>query len=100
MKPREGEDYAAWLDRAKMYEQGIAMQRIAKGEDSIKVMEEMSRRLIEKALHPIFKAIKESSTQPFDAEKSRQEYEEKYLKNSKLVADHVDGNLFDNTDKR
>jgi glutamyl-tRNA reductase len=100
MKPKEGEKYAAWLDRAKMYEQGIAMQRIAKGEDSVKVMEEMSRRLMEKALHPIFKAIRESSIQPYDVEKSRQEYEEKYLKNNKPVADHVDGYLFDNTDKR
>ena len=100
MKPKEGEDYAAWLDRAKMYEQGIAMQRIAKGEDSVKVMEEMSRRLMEKALHPIFKTIRESSIQPYDVGKNRQEYEEKYLKNNKPVADHVDGALFDNTDKR
>lgn len=95
MKPREDESYESWLDRARMYEQGVALQKIAQGEDPDSVMEEMSRRLTEKALHPLFRAIRESSAVKFDAEKSRRDYEEKYLKNRSPVADQVEGNLFD-----
>lgn len=94
MRPDEGESYESWLERARMYEHGIAMQRIANGEDSIKVMEEMGKRFIDKALHPIFKAIKESSIKPYDAEKSRREYEEN-MKYRGPVADHIDDDLFD-----
>lgn len=94
MKPREGESYESWLERARMYEHGIAMQRIAKGEDPLKVMEDMGRRFVEKALHPIFKSIKDSAIKPFDAEKSRREYEEK-MKMIGPAADQVEGNLFD-----
>jgi hypothetical protein len=100
MKPKEDESYESWLARASMYEHGLAMQRIAEGEDPIIVMEKMSRRFIEKALHPIFKDIRERSKQTFDAEKSKQEYQEQYLKyRQHPIADHVDGNLFDNSDK-
>lgn len=100
MSPNKGETYQGWLDRARMYEQGLALQRIAKGEDPIIVMEDMSRRLVEKALHPVFKAIRENAAEPFDVAKSRKDYEEKYLKNRSPVADHVDGNLFDNSEKK
>jgi glutamyl-tRNA reductase len=95
MKPRDGEKYEEWLERARMYEHGVALQKIAQGNDPEEVMKEMSRRLMEKALHPIFKAIRESAGSDYDPEKSRKEYEEKYLKDHKPVADHVEGNLFD-----
>ena len=100
MRPREGESYEAWIERARIYEQGAAMQRIAKGDDPEQVLEDLSRRLMDKMLHPVLRAIRESHTAPFDAEKSRKDYEEKYLKNNFPVADHVDGNLFDNSDKK
>lgn len=100
MKPKEGESYEDWLERARMYEHGVALQKIAQGEDAEKVMEEMSRRYMEKALHPIFKAIRESAQSEFDLEKSRKDYEEKYLNVYGRVADQVDGNLFDKTDEK
>lgn len=96
MKPRDGESYEEWLDRAREYEYRLAMQRLAKGDDLTEVMETMSRRLLDKALHPVFISIKESAVKPYDAEKSRKEYEEKCIKEGLgKVADHVEGNLFD-----
>jgi hypothetical protein len=55
---------------------------------------------MEKALHPIFKTIRDNAKLNFDAEENRRSYEEKYLKNRTPVADHVDGNLFDNSEKK
>lgn len=95
MRPRENESYKDWVKRASMYEQGIAMQKIAEGHDPNIVLEDMSRRLMDKLLHPIYKEIQDSYKTDFDIEQSRRDYEEKYLNNRSPVADHVDGNLFD-----
>ena len=96
MRPLPTESYEEWTKRVAMFEKGYALQRIAKGDDLEKVMEDMSRRIMDKLLHPIFKEIRESSAEEFDAEKSRAEYESK-MKLHSPVADHVDGNLFDKT---
>lgn len=93
MRPHEGESYESWAERAKMYEHGVALQRIATGEDPEKVMEEMSRRLMEKLLHPLYTIIREQNKTEYDSEKSKQEYAEKYLKHRTPVADHVEGVL-------
>lgn len=100
MTPRPDESFQSWSERVQMYEQGYAMQRIAQGEDPNIVMQDMTRRLMDKLLHPIYRAIKDSVVTEFDAEKSRRDYEEKYLKFRQPVADHVDGTLFDNSDEK
>jgi precorrin-2 methylase len=52
-------------------------------------METMARRIVEKLLHPIYKALQERA--PIDFEASKQSYKEQYLdKNPQRVADHVD----------
>jgi len=51
----------------------------------------MSRRIMDKLLHPIFKAIRETATD-FDAKKSAEEYKEKLAQRGGPVADHVDIN--------
>lgn len=89
MRINEGESYESWCERVRMYEHGVAMQRIAEGKDVDKVLEEMARRITEKLMHPVFEAIRSSSTTPYDAEASKKEYAEKYLKNRTPVADHV-----------
>lgn len=91
MKPRDGESYESWSERVGMFEQGHAMMQIAQGKDPEKVMEEMSRRIMDKLLHPIFKAIRETATD-FDAKKSAEEYKEKLAQRGGPVADHVDIN--------
>lgn len=94
MRPNADEDFHSWSERVAMYEKGYALQRIAQGENVETVMEDMSRRITQKLLHPIFKLIKENASTPFDAEKSKANYEAA-MKYHEPVADHVDGNLFD-----
>ena len=72
-----------------MYEKGKALQKIANGDDPIAVMEDMSRGITSKLLHPILTAIRESTPSNFDVEKSRREYEEA-MRGVERAADHVD----------
>ena len=55
MKPNPDESYESWCQRVKMYEHGFALQRLAKGENIEIIMEDMSRRIEEKLLHPLYK---------------------------------------------
>ncbi len=100
MKIKEGENYESWSERVRMYELGWALQRIAEGEPVEKVMDEMGKRVMQKLLHPIFKAIQSASVAEYDAEKSRKDYEEKYLKFRQPVADHVEGQIFDKDEEK
>jgi glutamyl-tRNA reductase len=77
-----------------MYEHGWAMQQIAEGKDVDKILEEMSRRITEKLMHPIFIELKKSTVAD-DTEASKQRYKEKYLNKNLPKADHVDGQEFD-----
>ena len=95
MKPFENETYESWVNRVRMFEHGKAMQRIAMGENTEEVMEDMARRIMEKMLHPVYKEIQQQHTKAYDSEKSRKDYEEKYLRFHQPVADHVDGTIFD-----
>ena len=79
----------SWAARVEMFEKGRALQRIANGDDPAEVMEDMSRGITSKLLHPILTAIRESVPDNFDVEKSKREYEEA-MKNVERAADHVD----------
>jgi len=96
MKPYPNESMESWSERVRMFEHGVALQKIAQGKDPEMVMEEMSRRIMDKLLHPIYKEIS-SSIKNINVEESKKSYEEKYLKNRIPVADHVEGQLFDKT---
>jgi len=87
MKLREVENFESWSRRVDMYERGIALQRIAEGEDEVKVMEDMSRRITQKLLHPVFKLLQ--APVEFDAKKNRENYKQA-LNGKKATADHVD----------
>lgn len=88
MKPLPDETYESWCKRVEMYEHGNAMMQVAQGKDIEKVMEDMSRRIMDKLLHPIFKAIKESSNVAYDSEKSKETYKLQMEKRG-AVADHI-----------
>ena len=94
MKPLPNETYEQWAQRVDMFERGRALQRLANGDPVEIVLEEMSRRITEKLLHPIFKKLRETAVTDYDMEKSKQEYFDK-MRYRTPVADHVDGNLFD-----
>jgi glutamyl-tRNA reductase len=79
----------SWAARVEMFEKGRALQRIANGDDPAEVMEDMSRGITSKLLHPILTAIRESVPDNFDVDENRREYEE-VMKNIEKPADHVD----------
>lgn len=89
MKYNPDESYEKWAERVRMYEQGHAMQRIAKGESTDVVLEDMARRIMEKLMHPIIKHIQEVKTTDYDSEASRKHYEETYIKRYGPKADHI-----------
>ena len=79
MTPRNDESYESWIHRAKMYEQGIALQKLAEGKDPNLVFEEFSRRLLEKILHPIYKELHKEAGSNYNPELDKQKYFENYL---------------------
>ena len=89
MKQKEDETYEQWIERARLYEYGLALQRIAEGEDADKVMDSMSKRLMQKMMHPIIKEI----TKPVDKDlsESKKRYEE-IMNRKGLNSDHVSDN--------
>jgi glutamyl-tRNA reductase len=89
MKYNPEETYESWANRVRMFEQGLAMQRIANGDSVDQVLEDMARRVMEKLMHPIIKNIQEVRVSDYDPEKSRKEYEENYLNKNSPKADHV-----------
>ena len=95
MRKREDESYEAWCKRVEIYEHGCALQRIAEGDHIDQVLDDMSRKILQKLLHPLYDEIRKSSNTTYNVEASRKEYEEKYLKRCSPVADHVEGHLFD-----
>ncbi len=94
MRPLPNETYEQWAERVNLFERGRAMQRIAKGDSPDLVLEDMSRRIMDKLLHPVFASIRESIKSDYDPVKNRERYEQ-MMQYHAPVADHVDGNLFD-----
>jgi len=92
MKPTPNESYEEWGKRVAMYEHGHAMMQIAQGKDPEQVLEQMSRRIMDKLLHPIFKAIREKPVD-YDVEACKESYKRNYLdKNPHGVPDHIESN--------
>ena len=89
MRRLEGESYENWVERVRLFEQGYALQRIAKGDDHETIVEEMSIRMMDKLMNPMYKAIRDSRVSTFDAEQSRQAYYDKYLSKHRPKSDHV-----------
>ena len=97
MKYDPNEPYEKWTERVRIFEYGRALQRIAGGDSIELVMEEMSQKIMHKLLHPILMSIRTPMPTKEEIQKSRERYEEIYLKRNKPAADHVDGHLFDNS---
>jgi glutamyl-tRNA reductase len=87
MTPRPDESYESWAERVRMFEHGRAMQRIAQGEEVIMVMDDMARRIVDKMLHPIYRAL--HVIPEMDLEESRRTYRETMARVGP-AADHVE----------
>ena len=88
MKHDPNESYEKWVERARLYEYGVALQRVAKGDPVEKVMEDMGRRLMEKMLHPLIKSIIPAPPSMEEILESRKKYEET-MKHIGPAADHI-----------
>ena len=88
LKYKPDESFESWANRVNEYEIDRARKRLAKGEDIDLVLEEMSKAVSQKLLHPILNIIRDSSVGSFDAEASRKSYNE-YMKNVGPMADHI-----------
>jgi glutamyl-tRNA reductase len=85
----ENESYDAWVERVRLFEHGHALRRIAKGDNHETIVEEMSIRMMDKLMHPLYKVIRDSSKSNFDMEESKRNYYEHYLKTNSAKSDHV-----------
>jgi len=89
MRMNPGESMKSWAGRVQMFETGRAMQKIAQGEDIDTVLENMSRRIAEKLMHPMLKVLEQQTISNFNSEQSSKKYIE-IMKNVAKAADHVD----------
>lgn len=89
MRINPNESSESWANRVSMFEKGRAMQRIARGDNIDIVLEDMSRRITEKLMHPKLKALGEHEISKFDSVESNRKYTE-IMKNVARAADHVD----------
>lgn len=94
MKYNPDESYEKWAERVKMFEQGHALQRIAKGEPTDKVLEDMARRMIDKLMHPIITNLERISPETQaeiakEVERGRISYQKNYIDRISPRADHV-----------
>jgi len=80
------ESFDEWSEKVRKFEMERAMRLIAKGKNKEEVLEEYSKRMTEKLLHPLYPAL--FKPVGYNAEQSRKEYMEK-MKQRGAVADHV-----------
>jgi glutamyl-tRNA reductase len=90
MRIQPNETLEQWADRVQKYEHGHALMRIAEGDNVELVLEEMSRRIVDKLKHPILAALRNSNVSDIDLEQSKKSYEENYLSKMSPRADHVE----------
>ena len=80
------ESFDEWSEKVRKFEMERAMRLISKGKDKEEVLEEYSKRITEKLLHPLYPAL--FKPVGYNAEESKKKYEEA-IKNRGSVADHV-----------
>lgn len=61
MKKHDNETYEQWLERAREYEYLRALSNLARGQNIDQVLQDLSNRLVAKALDPLLKELKKQS---------------------------------------
>ena len=89
MRIQPNETYEEWTARVCKFEHEYALRQIADGADIDSVMEYMSKRIMQKLLHPVLVAIKSTPVE-VDIAANRKTYEETYLRHNKPKSDHVE----------
>ena len=90
MRYDPAESYELWLDRIRQYEYNYSLLQIAKGVDVDVELENMSRRITEKMLYPVYEQIKKDAIKDYDNAQSIAEYKAAYLDKVTIPpSDHV-----------
>ena len=84
---KNGEDYNSWLSRIHEHELKIANAKLLKGIPINVILEEMSKRMMKKILHPILKELNNISNN-YNIEESKKSYNAA-MKHNRPAADHV-----------
>ena len=94
IKYNPDEPYEKWIEKVRTFEYGSALQRIAQNEDIQTVLQDMSRRIVEKLMHPILKEV--TKERPEEREKinkelelSRERFKENYINRIPPKSDHI-----------
>ena len=82
------ESYDSWLTRIQSHELKLARQKLANGEPVDQVIDDLSKNLAKKFLHPIFSALRQQHGN-FDTAPGREQYHE-IMKHVGPNADQVD----------
>ena len=91
MRKLPEESVEHWASRVERYEYGRALMKIAECLPAEQVMEDMSRRIVAKLMHPLVDALRSNAKwTEADAKESAQKYKEMYMDRVGPVADHVD----------
>ena len=61
MKYIANEPYDKYINRVRNHELGIALQALANGDDPNLIVTAMSLRIVDKALHPLYKKLNEQN---------------------------------------
>jgi glutamyl-tRNA reductase len=81
------ESFSEWSEKVIEFEMERAMRLISKGKNEVEVLEEYSKRITEKLLHPLYPAL--FKPVGYDVEESKRKYADAYLSKRSPVADHV-----------
>ena len=91
MRKLPEESVEHWASRVEKYEYGRALMKIAEGLPAEQVMEDMSRRIMAKLIHPLVDTLRSNAKwTEADAKESAQKYKENYIDRVEPAADHVD----------
>jgi len=81
------ESFDEWSEKVRKFEMERAMRLISKGKNKEEVLEDYSKRITEKLLHPLYPAL--FKPVGYNVEESKRKYEESYLSKRSPAADHV-----------
>ena len=88
MKQQPGESCEQWVKRVEQYEYGRALMELARGTDPEQVLENISRRLVNKLQHPILKVMN-SVKSDYDQAAGKAQYKANYQDRFGPKPDHV-----------
>lgn len=89
LKFKNVEVFDEWAIMAAEFEKQKALEKIKRGIDIEQVLEEFSKNMTAKLLHPVIKAIQSAAIMPYNNDQDIQRYKELYLDKSSKVADHI-----------